>query len=150
MGRQLGRAALREDEVEISDEALRSIVADYTREAGVRNLQRAIASVCRKVAKEVAQGKSARKQITPEIVAELLGAPKYFDEVANIPPKDWHKYFHRAANERQLRALLASAEGQLTAIEQTLDQRRDYVAEFERKQRGRSSAAPAVTNAPPR
>ena len=66
-----------------ADEAIYRITHDYTREAGVRNLQRAIASVCRKVAKEVAQGKPARRQITPEIVAELLGAPKYFDEVAS-------------------------------------------------------------------
>jgi ATP-dependent Lon protease len=66
-----------------SDEAIYRITHDYTREAGVRNLQRAIASVCRKIAKEVAQGKTARKTITPETVAELLGAPKYFDEVAS-------------------------------------------------------------------
>src|SRR5579862_7503462 len=49
VGRQLGRAALREDEVEISDEALRSIVADYTREAGVRSLERELGRLLRKV-----------------------------------------------------------------------------------------------------
>ena len=107
--------------------------------------------VVRRLAEQVSTAIQSSGLGRPPEYQPVLGAwGEYFDEVANIPPKDWHKYFHRAANERQLRALLASAEGQLTAIEQTLDQRRDYVAEFERKQRGRSSAAPAVTNAPPR
>ena len=53
VGRQMARAALREDEVEISDEALRSIVADYTREAGVRNLERELGRLLRKAATAV-------------------------------------------------------------------------------------------------
>jgi ATP-dependent Lon protease len=56
VGRQLGRAALRDDEVEISDEALRSIVADYTREAGVRSLERELGRLLRKVATKLAAG----------------------------------------------------------------------------------------------
>jgi ATP-dependent Lon protease len=83
VGREVEENGLSSIPPVFSDEAIYRITHDYTREAGVRNLQRAIASVCRKIAKEVAQGKTARKTITPETVAELLGAPKYFDEVAS-------------------------------------------------------------------
>ena len=56
IGRQLARAALREDEVEITDEAVRTVVADYTREAGVRNLERELGRLLRKVATKLAAG----------------------------------------------------------------------------------------------
>ena len=62
--------------------SLERIISDYTREAGVRNLQRSIGSVCRKLAKEITQGKSLRTPITPELVEEFLGHPKFFNEVA--------------------------------------------------------------------
>ena len=68
---------------QFTDEAIYRITHDYTREAGVRNLQRNIASVCRKIAKEVAQGRTARTVIDPETVSELLGPPRFFDEVAS-------------------------------------------------------------------
>ncbi len=62
--------------------ALKRIISDYTREAGVRNLQRTIGSVCRKLAKEITQGKPLRTPITAELVEEFLGHPKFFNEVA--------------------------------------------------------------------
>lgn len=62
--------------------ALERIISDFTREAGVRNLQRNIGSVCRKLAKEITQGKPLRTPITPALVAEFLGHPKFFNEVA--------------------------------------------------------------------
>jgi len=62
--------------------SLERIISDYTREAGVRNLQRNIGSVCRKLAKEITQGKPLRTPITPELVEEFLGHPKFFNEVA--------------------------------------------------------------------
>jgi ATP-dependent Lon protease len=62
--------------------AIARIIANYTREAGVRNLQRNIGSICRKVAKEITQGKPARTPITPEVVEEFLGPRKFFNEVA--------------------------------------------------------------------
>jgi ATP-dependent Lon protease len=62
--------------------SLSRIISDYTREAGVRNLQRNIGSVCRKLAKEITQGKPLRTPITPELVEEFLGHPKFFNEVA--------------------------------------------------------------------
>ncbi len=63
-------------------EAIHRIIRDYTREAGVRNLQRNIAAVCRKLAKEITQGKPLREEVTPEIVAEFLGHRKFFDEIS--------------------------------------------------------------------
>jgi ATP-dependent Lon protease len=65
-----------------SEPAVARLISEHTREAGVRNLQRNIASVCRKVAKEITQGKPARPAITPEMVEELLGPRKFFNEVA--------------------------------------------------------------------
>jgi ATP-dependent Lon protease len=64
------------------EEAIVSIIGNYTREAGVRNLQRNIGAVCRKVAKEITQEKPFRDTITPEIVEEFLGHRKFFNEVA--------------------------------------------------------------------
>jgi len=66
-----------------ADDAIYKIIRDYTREAGVRNLQRSIASVCRKVAKEITQGKPLRETITPLVVEELLGPRTFFNEVAS-------------------------------------------------------------------
>ena len=56
------------------------LIRNYTREAGVRNLQRSIASVCRKVAKEITQNKPAREVITPGVVEGFLGSRKYHNE----------------------------------------------------------------------
>ena len=60
VGRQLERAALRADEVTITDEALRAVVADYTREAGVRSLERELGRLMRKVATKLAAGHGHR------------------------------------------------------------------------------------------
>ena len=65
-----------------SEEALTRIIREYTREAGVRNMQRTIAQVLRKLAKEITQGKPLRELVTPEIVSELLGPRKFHNEVA--------------------------------------------------------------------
>jgi len=61
----------------IKEEALRLIIREYTREAGVRNLEREIATFCRKVAREVAEGKKKRTVITVGRVKDFLGQPKY-------------------------------------------------------------------------
>ncbi|MBP1727819.1 MAG: lon [Deltaproteobacteria bacterium] len=63
-------------------EAVQNIICSYTREAGVRNLQRNIASICRKVTKEFTQGKPVRTEITAAVVEEFLGARKFINEVA--------------------------------------------------------------------
>jgi ATP-dependent Lon protease len=84
VARQLTRAALREDEVSISDEALRSIVADYTREAGVRNLERELGRLLRKVATKLASGESVAPVVVDEAdVRGWLGRPHFFFEAAD-------------------------------------------------------------------
>ncbi len=80
--RETEENGLKDRELAFSDEALQKVIGDYTREAGVRNLQRTIGSICRKVAKEITQNKEPRTQITPETVAELLGPKKFYNEVA--------------------------------------------------------------------
>jgi ATP-dependent Lon protease len=84
VGRQLTRAALREDEVEISDGALRVIVADYTREAGVRNLEREIGKLLRKVATKLASGeRQAPVAVEADDVRGWLGRAHFFFEAAD-------------------------------------------------------------------
>jgi len=61
----------------IKEEALRHIIRHYTREAGVRNLEREIATICRKTAKQVAEGVTKRTVVTPSRVKDFLGQPKY-------------------------------------------------------------------------
>lgn len=73
---------LREEEVTITDDALRTIIRDYTREAGVRNLEREIASCFRKAARALAEDTATHVAITPELVREYLGRPRYYAEVA--------------------------------------------------------------------
>jgi ATP-dependent Lon protease len=80
--RELEENGLTDRGLEFSDEALEKVIVDYTREAGVRGLQRTIGSICRKVAKEITQKKDIRTAITPEIVTELLGPKKFHNEVA--------------------------------------------------------------------
>jgi ATP-dependent Lon protease len=83
--RQRDRNGLREDEVEISDEILKTIISEYTREAGVRNLERELGTVLRKTATRIASRKTkARKpvQIDLEVVRDALGRQKVFQESA--------------------------------------------------------------------
>jgi ATP-dependent Lon protease len=69
---------LTEDNIEFADSALLSIVRHYTKEAGVRNLEREIASVCRKAAVEVVKkDRSAKLRVIPKVLAKLLGPPRY-------------------------------------------------------------------------
>ena len=63
-----------------SDDAMRFIVHRYTREAGVRSLEREIGTVCRKVARRYAEGKEAVTEVTPTLVEEFLGAPRFRPE----------------------------------------------------------------------
>jgi ATP-dependent Lon protease len=74
--RQIKENSLRTTEVAFSDEALKEIIRHYTREAGVRNLEREIGAVCRKVVTRIAEGKSGADEITPEVVREYLGRPR--------------------------------------------------------------------------
>lgn len=76
--RQIRENGLRTEEIEFSDEALQGIIRSYTREAGVRNLEREIGRVCRKVATKIAEGKADKIAITPDLVREFLGKPRFF------------------------------------------------------------------------
>jgi ATP-dependent Lon protease len=82
--RQRGRNGLREDEVEVSDDVLRTIIAEYTREAGVRNLERELGTVLRKTATKIASSPKKRKpvKIDLEVVRDALGRQKFFQESA--------------------------------------------------------------------
>jgi ATP-dependent Lon protease len=82
--RQIRENGLRPDEVQFQESALQSIIRSYTREAGVRNLEREIGSVCRKIVTAIAEGSSQSIDISPEKVREYLGRPHYFgnEEIA--------------------------------------------------------------------
>ncbi len=68
------------EQLEFSDDAIREIIHSFTREAGVRNLEREIATVTRKQARRIAEGKLDKMTVTPEIVREYLGVPKFRTE----------------------------------------------------------------------
>jgi ATP-dependent Lon protease len=80
--KQLEEHGLTEENIEFHDEAIKTIISSYTRESGVRNLEREIASVCRAVAKEVAEGKMEKTLVAAESIHGYLGAIKFFSEVA--------------------------------------------------------------------
>lgn len=76
--RQVRENGLRTEEIQFGDAALKKIIRSYTREAGVRNLEREIGSVCRKVVTLIAEGKVESMDVTDDKVKELLGRPRYF------------------------------------------------------------------------
>jgi ATP-dependent Lon protease len=78
--RQLEENGLKPEQIDWQDEAIRRVINDYTHEAGVRELERQIASVCRGIASQVARGKTERATVTPELVVEMLGPAKYVRE----------------------------------------------------------------------
>jgi ATP-dependent Lon protease len=81
--RQLSRNGLRADEVDVTDAALGEIVDGYTREAGVRNLERELGKVLRKVATEVAKGSETPIVVDIDDVPTYLGRRRFFDEAAD-------------------------------------------------------------------
>ncbi|MCG6943942.1 MAG: endopeptidase La [Deltaproteobacteria bacterium] len=79
---QLEAHGLKADLIELEDDAIRSIIRSYTREAGVRNLERQIAAVCRGVAKEVVAGREQVTRIGPDNLEEFLGPVMFIPELA--------------------------------------------------------------------
>ena len=75
--RQIRENGLRSEEIAFSDDALKTIIQQYTREAGVRNMERNIGSVCRKIGTRIAEGKEISTDISPEVVKEFLNNPPY-------------------------------------------------------------------------
>jgi ATP-dependent Lon protease len=82
--RQIRENGLHQEEIHFSEDALHKIIRSFTREAGVRNLEREIGSVCRKVVTYIAEGKATQVEVDAENLAEFLGRPKYFgnEEIA--------------------------------------------------------------------
>jgi len=75
--KQMAAHGLKDENVEITEDALKHVIAHYTREAGVRNLERQVATIFRKVAKMVAEGKKGKHVVTPKNVAKFLGPSKF-------------------------------------------------------------------------
>ncbi len=84
--KQLKDHGLTEKNLEFTRVSLSTIISRYTSEAGVRNLDRSIASACRKVAREVVSGKTRRVSITPNRLEDLLGPPRYKPEEGHKEP----------------------------------------------------------------
>ena len=82
MKRQLEANGLKPGQVEIDDDALHDIIQNYTREAGVRNLERAIGQVLRNAAVRIAEGQSGPIRVTRDDLVPILGAPRFENEVA--------------------------------------------------------------------
>jgi ATP-dependent Lon protease len=80
--KQIKENGLTESQISLVDDAILSIARSYTHEAGVRNLEREIGSVCRKVARAVTEGKTEQTVVTAAKLRELLGPEKFFSEVA--------------------------------------------------------------------
>ncbi len=80
--RQLEANGLKPEQAEITEATLRAIVRDYTREAGVRNLERQIGAVLRNVAVRIAEGSAQQARIEPDDLRPILGAPRFENEVA--------------------------------------------------------------------
>ena len=78
--KQIKNHGLTPEQLVMTDAAVASIIRGYTREAGVRNLEREISALCRKAARRRAEGNEAPLTITPDVVVELLGAPSFLDE----------------------------------------------------------------------
>jgi ATP-dependent Lon protease len=80
VARQLANHGLSDSGVVFDDDALAAIIRGYTREAGVRNLEREIGAICRKIARRRAEGDTAPVTVTRTVVEELLGAPRHLEE----------------------------------------------------------------------
>ncbi len=81
ISRQLKEHGITEKDVSLTDATISMIIRQYTREAGVRNLERELANVLRKVARQIAEGKKKHSHITPKNLHSYLGVPKYLPEI---------------------------------------------------------------------
>ncbi len=88
VGKQVKNHGLSDELLRFTPDALRQVIRGYTREAGVRNLEREIGSICRKAARRRAEGDESPVDVTPDVVLEMLGAPKFLDEEMEERTKD--------------------------------------------------------------
>ena len=78
--RQIAENGLKEEDIVFRDNAMARVIRGYTREAGLRGLERQIGAICRKLARRKAEGEKPPFVVTPAVVARLLGAPRFLDE----------------------------------------------------------------------
>lgn len=83
LAKQLERNGLKENQLTISDKALAKIISGYTREAGVRNLERKLGEICRKAAREIYEGRKKSVKLTEQNLEKYLGKEKYRPDKAN-------------------------------------------------------------------
>ncbi|MBM9616557.1 endopeptidase La [Desulfobulbus rhabdoformis] len=79
--KQVEAHALQEDDLEMPSETIEALITSYTREAGVRNLERELAAICRGTAAEIARGRSEKMVVTPEGLYDFLGPQRFFSEM---------------------------------------------------------------------
>jgi len=86
--RQINENGLKPEQIQISASTLLKVIREYTREAGLRNLERELGTICRKVARKIAEGQKGPFRITSQNLHKYLGAPKYLSEEkeSNLPP----------------------------------------------------------------
>ncbi|MEZ5287663.1 MAG: S16 family serine protease [Vicinamibacterales bacterium] len=80
VAKQIQNHGLTSRQLVFTDPGLRTVIRGYTREAGVRNLEREIGAICRKIARRRAEGDESKIRVTPELVHDLLGAPRFMQE----------------------------------------------------------------------
>ncbi len=78
--KQIKENGISDKHIEVTDDALKYTIEHYTREAGLRNLERLVGTLCRKVARKVAEGEKEKVKVVPDLVTKFLGAPIYIRE----------------------------------------------------------------------
>ena len=78
--RQIAENGLKEGDIVVRDNAIAKVIRGYTREAGLRSLERQLGAICRKIARRKAEGEKPPFTVTPALVGKLLGAPRFLDE----------------------------------------------------------------------
>jgi ATP-dependent Lon protease len=86
--RQIKENGIKKKDILLSDAVIGKVIQEYTREAGLRNLERELGSLCRKIARKISEGQKGPFRITPKGVTKLLGLPRFMDEDRDkdLPP----------------------------------------------------------------
>jgi ATP-dependent Lon protease len=123
--KQLKENGLRPDQITFTDESLRHIIRQYTREAGVRNLEREIATICRKVAREVAEGEATSVKVTIQNLHKFLGPTKYHygsaGKIDEVGASTGLVYTEQGGDIITVEATLVRGDGKLTLTGQLGD-----------------------------
>ncbi len=123
--KQLKENGLKPDQIAFTEEALRHVIREYTREAGVRNLEREIATMCRKVAREVAEGDATSVKVTTQNVHKFLGPPRFHygtaEKVDEIGAATGLVYIEQGGDIITVEATLLRGEGKVSLTGQLGD-----------------------------